>query len=130
MNVLQEIGLSYTRMENDNPELTLEDYWENSDYEGDYSYVVNEIIEWYGMLDNKYGDIKDKAWAKENNLKFIEGETGGESSGEYCYAIFSWKEKVYKIEFSYYSYHGNDFDGVEDTIREVKPVEKLVTVYE
>ncbi len=111
MNVLDEIIKSYNEKF---PGDVLDD--------DDYSEVVGEKI--------NYTYSSDKKWAKENNLKLIEGDTGGEGSGEYCYSIFSWKDKVYKIEYSYYSYGGTDYDGVEDTIREVVPVEKLVTVYE
>lgn len=129
MNVLQEIGLSYTQL--DYPELTFEDYWDSSEHEGDYSYVVNEIIAIDYSSDWKKRAYPDEVkWAEDNGFKYIEGDTGGEGSGSYCYVIFSWKGRTYKIEFSYYSYEGNNFDDVEETIKEVKPVEKLITVWE
>lgn len=129
LNVLQEIGLSFSQIEN--PELSFEDYWESSEYEGDYSYIVNEIIATDYDKDWRIKSYPlEVKWAKDNGFKFHEGETGGDGSGEYCYAIFSWKGKTYKIEFSYYSHYGNNFDDVESTIKEVRPVEKLVTVWE
>lgn len=129
LNVLQEIGYSYTKLEY--PDLTVEGYFDSGEYKSDYSYIVNEIIAIDYFSDWRLKSyLEDSKWAKDNGFKYLEGDTGGEGMGEYCYAIFSWKDKVYKIEFSYYSYHGNDFDDVERTIKEVRPVEKLVTIYE
>lgn len=129
MNVLQEIGYSFTKLEN--PDLTFDEYWDSDEYEGSYSFVVNEIIAIEYDTDWRRKNYPDELkWSQDNGFKFIEGETGYEGSGEYCYVIFSWKDKVYKIEFSYYSHYGNNFEDVESTIREVKPVERVVTVYE
>jgi hypothetical protein len=66
----------------------------------------------------------------ENVFQFIEGESGGEGEAEYCYAVFSYEGKAYKAEFSYYSYQGCDYDNFADSIREVTPKQKTVTVYE
>lgn len=126
MNVLKEICQSYHSLELEEGEVYDEDNVESS-----YSFIVFEIIE--SSYDSKWyreSYPEQCAWAKDNNLAVIEQDGGGEGGGEYCYMIFSWKDKTYKIEYSYYSYNGHDFDGVEDTIREVVPVEKLVTVYE
>ena len=127
LNVLEQIGYSYARLKEP---ITFEEWKDQDDYSS-YSYIVNEILstnynsEWW--LENYPQESK---WANENGLNHIEGDSGGEGCGEYCYMIFSWQGKTYKIEYSYYSYNGNNFDDVEDTIREVKPVEKLVIVYE
>lgn len=61
---------------------------------------------------------------------WIKGDTGGEGQGEYCYGIFKLKDTIYKAEWSYYSYHGCDYDDIESTLKIVKPVEKTVVFYE
>lgn len=60
----------------------------------------------------------------------IESEGGHEGGGEYCYGIIKVKDKHYKAEWSYYSYNGCEYDYIEDTLKEVTPVEKVITVYE
>ena len=60
----------------------------------------------------------------------IESEGGGEGEGEYCYGVIKFQDKYYKADWSYYSYDGCDYDYIEDTIREVTPVEKTITVFE
>ncbi len=60
----------------------------------------------------------------------IETEGGGEGGAEYCYGVFKLDGKSYKAEWSYYSYEGCNFDEIFDTLKEVKPVEKIITVYE
>lgn len=61
-------------------------------------------------------------------MNHIEQEGGGEGGGEYCYAVIQVGEKFYKIEYSYYSYNGYDYDDAD--VYEVVPVERLVTFYE
>lgn len=75
---------------------------------------------------------------KTNQTKFfsewdyehLEQEGGGEGGSEYCYGVFKLKGKIYKAEYSYYSHQGHEYDYICDTIREVVPVQKTVTVYE
>jgi hypothetical protein len=87
-----------------------------------------------GYIANTYGpDMVTKEVAEKVLLyeyQWIEGELGGEGSGEYCYGVFKFDGKFYKTEWSYYSYEGCNWDNIEHTLKEVKPVEKLVTVYE
>lgn len=66
----------------------------------------------------------------EYDYTHIEQDGGGEGGSEYCYGVIKIKDKFYKAEWSYYSYNGYDHDGITDTIREVKPVTKTITVYE
>lgn len=54
----------------------------------------------------------------------------GEGGSEYCYGVFKLDDKIYKAEYSYYSYHGNEYDDIAYSLREVRPVEKTITVYE
>lgn len=104
--------------------------------------VLDEIIEEYNKIEGNSpiegNDYEAVIWLirfsqnlrETHNLKVLEQEGGGEGGAEYCYMVFSWKDKIYKIEYSYQSYDGYDFDNVASTIREVKPVQKMVTVYE
>lgn len=50
--------------------------------------------------------------------------------GEYCYGIIKVKDRYYKAEWLYYPYSGCEYDCIEGTLKEVKPVEKVITVYE
>lgn len=60
----------------------------------------------------------------------LEQEGGGEGGSEYCYGVFKLGDKVYRAEYSYFSYNGHEYDDIAETLREVKPVEKTITVYE
>lgn len=64
------------------------------------------------------------------DYEWIEQDGGGEGGSEYCYGVFKLEGKFYKAEYSYYSYKGHDYDGISDTLVEVKPVEKTITVFE
>ncbi|CAM0054663.1 hypothetical protein VPHK406_0140 [Vibrio phage K406] len=77
-------------------------------------------------------DISNKYKAVSSQYKFrnVESEGGGEGEGEYCYGIIELDGTFYKAEWSYYSYNGCDYDYINDTIKEVKPVQKMITVYE
>lgn len=49
--------------------------------------------------------------------------------GEYCYGVIRIGDEYYQAEWSYYSYSGCDTDYIEDTIKEVMPQQKTITVY-
>lgn len=68
----------------------------------------------------------EEEWGYEH----LEQEGGGEGGSEYCYGVFKLKGKIYKAEYSYYSYNGHEYDGISYTLKEVKPVEKTIVVYE
>ena len=57
---------------------------------------------------------------------------GGEGKGESWWKIFHFPEhNVYiKVSGFYTSYDGVSFDGWDQDCREVKPVQKMVTLYE
>lgn len=79
-----------------------------------------------------YESIYDK-WdelMKEVGHEVMESQGGGEGEGEYCYSVIKLGDKFFKAEWSYYSYNGCDFDYIEDTITEVTPKQKTITVYE
>jgi len=87
-------------------------------YEVDDEYCYNDFI--CEVLD-------DGRWDHED-FKHLEQDGGGEGGSEYCYAVWSWRGLIYKIEYSYMSHEGHDYDGSMDTIREVKEV--MVKSYE
>lgn len=66
----------------------------------------------------------------ELGYEHIHQEGGGEGGSEYCEGVFKLDDKLYEVNYSYYSHNGCEYDYIEDTIREVKPVVKTVTVYE
>lgn len=88
------------------------------------SYLVYNLAA--GDLDFETPDNFEEEYGYEH----IEQDGGGEGGGEYCYGIFRLKGKTYKAEYSYYSYHGHDYDSILSTLKEVKPVEKTITVWE
>ncbi len=98
----------------------------------------------YNMCEGEFGEIEldidykdyDKYRAdlekveKEWGYKHIMQEGGGEGGSEHCEGIFEFMGKAYRASYSYYSHQGHDFDDIVDTLKEVKPVEKMVVVYE
>lgn len=106
--------------------------------------IFEEIVERFEINDNieaviwslaeGHGDyIPYDHWdtfVEEYGYKHIKQEGGGEGGAEYCFGIFQILDKFYKAEYSYYSYNGYEYGDISDTVREVKPVEKLITVYE
>ena len=101
--------------------------------------LIDEMVEAHNELEENerwhLGDrqflsecLADGNWSHED-FKHLEQEGGGEGGAEYCYTVWSWKDKIYKMEYSYMSHCVHDFDEAMNTIREVKEVEKLVKVY-
>lgn len=86
--------------------------------------VVAQILEIY----SDYSEIANLVM--DDKLEVVEQEGGGEGGAEDCVAVFKWKDKYYQVEYSYYSYNGYETDGSNNTVIEVKPVEKTITVYE
>lgn len=62
------------------------------------------------------------------DFKILESDYAGEGSGENHHYVFSFKGKVYKVLYQYFSHYGCEFDN--DEVYEVKPIEKVVTFYE
>lgn len=62
-------------------------------------------------------------------IEEVDSKGGYEGGGEYAMRVMYFKNHdVYlKLEGVYYSYHGTDWD---DSLQEVRPKEKTVTVYE
>ena len=75
-------------------------------------------------------DKLDAAFLESSGYEHLDGYSSGEGGDEYCYGVFKLKDKVYKAEYRYYSHHGHDYDDIESTLREVKPVQKTIVVWE
>lgn len=86
--------------------------------------------------DNGYDSVEEMIYLMcegdcyTQDYEHLEQEGGGEGGSEYCHGVFKLKGKIYKAEYSYYSYDGHDYNGIYDTLKEVKPVEKTIIVYE
>ncbi len=97
-------------------ELVLE-IWNEGREEDDFieDYEFREFLNGYGPDDHE-------------RVTFIEQEGGGEGGAEYCYAVIKVDDVFYKVEYSYASYDGYNWDYA--TASEVKPVERMVVFYE
>jgi hypothetical protein len=95
-----------------------------ADGELDYLESDFEGLDWKATWD------KQKEILQQYDYEHLEQEGGGEGGSEYCYGVFKLKGKEYRAEWSYYSHHGYDYDDIESTLKEVKPVEKTITVWE
>lgn len=92
------------------------------EYDRQYELYINE-------RDTSYQSHVDNI-REQLGYEHLDQEGGGEGGSEYCYGVFKLKGKVYRAEYSYYSYHGHEFDYILDTLKEVKPVQKTITVWE
>lgn len=95
--------------------------WQDSSYREEveaYHVVIKEYTEQF----LKKCGIKD--------YEHIEQEGGGEGGAEYCSGVFRLNGKFFAASWSYYSHHGYDESGCASTLREVRPVEKVVTIWE
>ena len=76
------------------------------------------------------GKAKLKEILKSFNYELLDSKEGNEGEGEYCWGVFKLRDKIYKAEYSYYSYNGDEYSGITNTLKVVTPKEKLITVYE
>jgi hypothetical protein len=66
----------------------------------------------------------------KEKYEHLDSDGGGEGGSEDCYGIFKLGDKIFKAYYTYYSYNGHEYENIVDTLREVTPVQKTVTVYE
>lgn len=71
-----------------------------------------------------------KAGLLRTGYEHLSQDGGGEGGSEYCEGVFKLGGKIYKAEYSYSSHQGLGIDNILDTLREVTPVVKTITVYE
>ena len=95
-----------------------------SDYVSDY---IDDIFEEcdYDEIVIKTNEILDSF-----GYEHIQQVGGGEGSVGSCNGVFKLRDKIYKAEYSYYSYNGYEYEDIIDTLKEVKPIERTVTFYE
>ena len=86
---------------------------------------IEELVFWMCEGDNLGEEISEYL-----NYEHLQQEGGGEGGSEYCYGVFRLGIEIYKAEYSYYSHNGCEYDYILDTLQEVKPVQKTITVYE
>ena len=67
---------------------------------------------------------------KEFNYELLQHEEPDDGDEGVCFSVFRLKDKIMKVEFTYYSHDGYNYDDVLYTLREVKPKTATVTVYE
>ena len=97
--------------------------------------ILNEIIEAYNTTDPKYSITGSATQSWEYLISeecffpgFAHVETeGGEDEGSYAHTVFTWKDQLYKLVYSYSSYDGLDFDYAE--LYEVTQQQQTITVY-
>ena len=92
--------------------------------ENNYAGVDNEFL--YALFANELSTTLSRKY----DYAAIEGDYGGEGEGEHCYGVIRFQGKYYKAEWSYYSYNGCEYDYIANTVKEVFPKEKTITVYE
>lgn len=74
----------------------------------------------------EFGD--DSGWAYNGvPVEAVEQDGGGEGGSESCHTIFKIGDEYYRMFYSYYSHEGFDYFG---ELKQVKPVERMVTFYE
>lgn len=92
--------------------------WKDPTYQAELEVYYTEFKRRKQELISKYGYIHHQQ------------EGGGEGGAEYCYGVFELAGKAYKAEYSYMSHEGHSWDCILDTLHEVKPVLKQITVWE
>ena len=86
----------------------------NKEYEAyrqEYDRLKNEVVEALGY-------------------EHLQQEGGGEGGAESCEGVFKLKGKMYQAFWRYYSHEGYETYGAAESLREVRPVQKTITVYE
>lgn len=64
------------------------------------------------------------------DFEHIQDEGGWEGEGDTGVIVFKWKGKFYEYTCHYNSNEGRDYDDSFSTLREVFPVQRMVTFYE
>ena len=90
-------------------------------------YYIDDVFEdlEYNQKNHNFDEI-----LKTFDYELLDFKGGAEGEGEYCYGVFKLKDKIYKAEYSYYSYNGDEYSAITYTLKVVTPKEKLITVYE
>lgn len=95
--------------------------------------IINKFQELNIDVEELAHDNIDSYILRENNLEYEKVmKKGGEGKGDEWFAVkYFPKHDVYlKIDGWYSSYEGTSFEGYSSSVTEVKPVQKMITVYE
>ncbi len=99
-------------------------------------YGTPEYKEWalkYSLFPSAY-DVSQREWMEENNIPVFEEihQEGGEGEGDHWESVKYFKDHgVYiKVVGYYQSYNGTEFYDGWECCHNVKPQEKVITVYE
>ena len=105
----------------------LEDYLESNEENEEFSkYDFFEAL----TEGDTWVDPEDFTLLKEGGFKHLHQEGGGEGGAEHCECVFELFGKTLKGTYSYYSYHGHNYDYLIESLKEVQPKKVEVTVYE
>lgn len=66
----------------------------------------------------------------EIGYKHLDQDGGGEGGSEYCWGVFKLGGKTYRASWSYYSHHGDEYENITNTLKEVVAKEVTKTAYE
>lgn len=66
---------------------------------------------------------------KQFDYQQMEGSYGGEGEGEQCCSVIRLGDQYFSAEWTYYSYNGCEYDGIEHSVHEVFPEQVTITVY-
>jgi|SRR5687768_13567567 len=84
-----------------------------------------EDVDWWTL---KSDDHDECAWGEDlGPVKLLESIGGDEGSGEYMAVVLQVGSRVFRKEGHYASWDNDRWDG---KFREVKPVKKMITVWE
>ncbi|BAV80821.1 hypothetical protein [Vibrio phage RYC] len=105
---------------------TLEEKGMEMEYEAEHNIDALAFILAEGDVYGSEGTFLEKTFG----YKHLMSEGGGEGGSEYCEGVFQLGDKYYQTSYSYYSHDGYYYDDAASSLKEVKPVQKMVTVYE
>lgn len=100
--------------------------------------TYQEILEKIKLMHGSVGDFAQYSLAEYNTPTATLGECktveqyGGTGKGNTWYSVkhFPDHDVYIKVSGYYSSYGGPDFEDWEDACKEVRPVEKTITIYE
>lgn len=98
-----------------------------SDGAGGVKGYTSDYYAWCGVLRHNEGFIKD-ADGNWIQAELISHTGGYEEDEEECTSILMIGDQYFKFDYGYRSSEGYDYTWMD--VREVKPVQKVVTVYE
>lgn len=103
----------------------IEDMTKYIDKDEFFTTMMEEIGGYKGYSPNKF--MSCLGYDVEHPLFELLDSYGGESMGEDYWIVFKWKDSIYKLSTTYYSYDGVDWDDAD--LYEVKPVPVMRTEY-